>query len=74
MMKLADKFNLPIITLIDTKGAYAGLASEERHIAEAIAVNLRESFNLKVPIICVIVGEGGVEVHWESALEIAFSF
>ncbi len=59
MMKLADKFNLPIITLIDTKGAYAGLASEERHIAEAIAVNLRESFNLKVPIICVIVGEGG---------------
>ena len=74
MMKLADKFNLPIITLIDTKGAYAGLASEERHIAEAIAVNLRESFNLKVPIICVIVGEGGVEVRWESALEIAFSF
>ena len=59
MMKLADKFNLPIITLIDTKGAYAGLASEERHIAEAIAVNLRESFNLKVPIICVIIGEGG---------------
>ena len=59
MMKLADKFNLPIITLIDTKGAYAGLASEERHIAEAIAVNLRESFNLKVPIICIIVGEGG---------------
>ena len=59
MMKLADKFNLPIITLIDTKGAYAGLASEERHIAEAIAVNLRESFNLRVPIICVIVGEGG---------------
>ena len=59
IMKLADKFNLPIITLIDTKGAYAGLASEERHIAEAIAVNLRESFNLKVPIICVIVGEGG---------------
>ena len=59
MMKLSDKFNLPIITLIDTKGAYAGLASEERHIAEAIAVNLRESFNLKVPIICVIIGEGG---------------
>ena len=59
IMKLADKFDLPIITLIDTKGAYAGLASEERHIAEAIAVNLRESFNLKVPIICVIVGEGG---------------
>jgi len=59
LMKLADKFDVPIITLIDTKGAYAGLESEERHIAEAIAVNLREMFNLKVPIICVIIGEGG---------------
>ncbi|MDF7801683.1 acetyl-CoA carboxylase carboxyltransferase subunit alpha [Pontiellaceae bacterium B1224] len=59
MMKLADKFNVPIVTLIDTKGAYAGLESEERHIAEAIAVNLRECFNIKVPIICVIIGEGG---------------
>jgi acetyl-CoA carboxylase carboxyl transferase subunit alpha len=59
LMKLADKFSVPIITLIDTKGAYAGLESEERHIAEAIAVNLREMFNLKVPVICVIIGEGG---------------
>ena len=59
MMKLANKFKTPIVTLIDTKGAYAGLQSEERHIAEAIAVNLRESFTLSVPIICVIVGEGG---------------
>ncbi len=59
LMKLADKFGVPIITFIDTKGAYAGLESEERHIAEAIAVNLRESFNIKVPIICVIIGEGG---------------
>ncbi|HEY5654124.1 MAG TPA: acetyl-CoA carboxylase carboxyltransferase subunit alpha, partial [Pontiella sp.] len=59
MMKLADKFGIPIITLIDTKGAYAGLESEERHIAEAIAVNLREAFNIKVPIVCVIIGEGG---------------
>jgi acetyl-CoA carboxylase carboxyl transferase subunit alpha len=59
LMKLADKFGVPIISLIDTKGAYAGLESEERHIAEAIAVNLRESFNIKVPIICVIIGEGG---------------
>jgi acetyl-CoA carboxylase carboxyl transferase subunit alpha len=59
LMKLADKFNVPIITLIDTKGAYAGLESEERHIAEAIAVNLREMFNIKVPIVCVIIGEGG---------------
>ena len=59
LMKLADKFGVPIITLIDTKGAYAGLESEERHIAEAIAVNLREMFNLRVPVICVIIGEGG---------------
>ncbi len=59
LMKLADKFNVPIVTLIDTKGAYAGLESEERHIAEAIAVNLRECFNIKVPIVCVIIGEGG---------------
>ncbi len=59
LMKLADKFDVPIISLIDTKGAYAGLESEERHIAEAIAVNLRESFNIKVPIICIIIGEGG---------------
>ena len=59
LMRLADKFGVPIVTLIDTKGAYAGLESEERHIAEAIAVNLREMFNIKVPIICVIIGEGG---------------
>lgn len=59
LMKLADKFSVPVITLIDTKGAYAGLESEERHIAEAIAVNLREMFNLKVPVVCVIIGEGG---------------
>jgi acetyl-CoA carboxylase carboxyl transferase subunit alpha len=59
LMKLADKFRIPIITLIDTKGAYAGLESEERHIAEAIAVNLREMFMIRVPIICVIIGEGG---------------
>lgn len=59
LMKLADKFNVPIVTLIDTKGAYAGLESEERHIAEAIAVNLRESFNISVPIISIIIGEGG---------------
>lgn len=59
LMRLADKFGVPIISLIDTKGAYAGLESEERHIAEAIAVNLREAFNIKVPIICVIIGEGG---------------
>ena len=59
LMKMADKFNVPIVTLIDTPGAYPGLESEERHIAEAIAVNLREMFNIKVPIICAVIGEGG---------------
>lgn len=59
LMKLAAKFNLPIITLIDTPGAYPGIESEERHIAEAIAVNLREMFSLPVPILVTIIGEGG---------------
>ncbi len=59
LMKLADKFNVPIITLIDTPGAFPGIVSEERHIAEAIAVNLREMFNLRVPILVAIIGEGG---------------
>jgi acetyl-CoA carboxylase carboxyl transferase subunit alpha len=59
LMRLADKFGLPIISLIDTTGAYPGIASEERHIAEAIAVNLREMFTLNVPVIAVVLGEGG---------------
>ncbi len=59
LMRLADKFGLPIVTFIDTPGAYPGLASEERHIAEAIAVNLREMFGLSVPIVAVVLGEGG---------------
>lgn len=59
LMHMADRFQLPIITLIDTAGAYPGVASEERHIAEAIAVNLREMIGLQVPIIAVIIGEGG---------------
>ena len=59
LMRLADKFSLPIITLIDTAGAYPGIGAEERHIAEAIAVNLREMMLLNVPIIAVIIGEGG---------------
>jgi acetyl-CoA carboxylase carboxyl transferase subunit alpha len=59
LMRLADKFNVPIVTLIDTPGAFPGLESEERHIAEAIAVNLREMFNLRVPVIVTIIGEGG---------------
>jgi len=59
IMRLADKFNLPIITLIDTAGAYPGIGAEERHIAEAIAVNLREMMLFEVPIIAVVIGEGG---------------
>jgi acetyl-CoA carboxylase carboxyl transferase subunit alpha len=59
LMRLADKFGLPIITLIDTAGAYPGIGAEERHIAEAIAVNLREMMILRVPIIATVIGEGG---------------
>jgi acetyl-CoA carboxylase carboxyl transferase subunit alpha len=59
LMRLADKFGLPIITLIDTAGAYPGIGAEERHIAEAIAVNLCEMMLLQVPIIAAVIGEGG---------------
>ncbi|MFA6546220.1 MAG: acetyl-CoA carboxylase carboxyltransferase subunit alpha [Limisphaerales bacterium] len=59
LMRMADKFGLPIITLIDTAGAYPGVGAEERHIAEAIAVNLREMTLLEVPIIAAVIGEGG---------------
>lgn len=59
LMKMADKFRLPIITLIDTAGAYPGIGAEERHIAEAIAVNLREMMVFEVPIIASVIGEGG---------------
>ena len=59
LMRLADRFQLPIVTFIDTAGAFPGLESEQRHVAEAIAVNLREMFTFKVPIISVVIGEGG---------------
>ena len=59
LMKLAEKFNNPIICLIDTPGAYPGIGAEERGQAEAIARNLREMALLKVPMVCVITGEGG---------------
>ena len=59
LMKIAAKFGTPIVTLIDTPGAFPGIESEERHIAEAIAVNLREMFTFPVPIIVAIIGEGG---------------
>ncbi|WP_400190725.1 acetyl-CoA carboxylase carboxyltransferase subunit alpha [Hymenobacter sp. B81] len=58
LMKLAEKFGKPIVTLIDTPGAFPGLEAEERGQGEAIARNLREMFMLKVPVICVIIGEG----------------
>jgi acetyl-CoA carboxylase carboxyl transferase subunit alpha len=58
LMKLAEKFNKPVITLIDTPGAYPGLEAEERGQGEAIARNIYEMLSLKVPIICVIIGEG----------------
>jgi acetyl-CoA carboxylase carboxyl transferase subunit alpha len=58
-MKIAEKFQLPIVTLIDTPGAYPGLDSEQRGQAEAIAVNLREMSRLRTPIVCIIIGEGG---------------
>jgi acetyl-CoA carboxylase carboxyl transferase subunit alpha len=58
LMKLAEKFNIPVITLIDTPGAYPGLEAEERGQAEAIARNLMEMTQLRVPIVCYIIGEG----------------
>ncbi len=59
LAKQAEKFSRPVITFIDTQGAYPGLGSEERGIGEAIAVNLREFSRLKTPVICIIIGEGG---------------
>jgi Acetyl-CoA carboxylase alpha subunit len=58
LMKLAEKFNKPIVTIIDTPGAFPGLEAEERGQGEAIARNLKEMFMLKVPVICIIIGEG----------------
>jgi acetyl-CoA carboxylase carboxyl transferase subunit alpha len=58
-MEHADRFGLPILAFIDTPGAYAGLLAEEQGQGEAIAVNLREMFRLRVPIIATVIGEGG---------------
>jgi acetyl-CoA carboxylase carboxyl transferase subunit alpha len=57
-MRLAEKFNKPIVTIIDTPGAFPGIEAEERGQGEAIARNLFEMFRIKVPIICIIIGEG----------------
>lgn len=59
LMRLAEKFRLPIVSLIDTPGAFPGVGAEERNIAEAIAFNLREMMTLKTPIVAVVIGEGG---------------
>jgi acetyl-CoA carboxylase carboxyl transferase subunit alpha len=59
LMQLADRFDVPIVTLVDTPGAYPGLGAEERGQAEAIAVNLREMATFEVPILTVVIGEGG---------------
>jgi acetyl-CoA carboxylase carboxyl transferase subunit alpha len=59
LMKLAEKFGLPVISLVDTPGAFPGIGAEERHIGEAIAVNLREMMMLETPMIAAVIGEGG---------------
>jgi acetyl-CoA carboxylase carboxyl transferase subunit alpha len=59
VMRLAEKFVLPVVALVDTPGAFPGIGAEERHIAESIAVNLREMMLLRTPIIAVVIGEGG---------------
>ena len=58
LMKIAEKFKMPIVTLIDTPGAYPGLEAEERGQAEAIAKNIQQMATLKVPVICIVIGEG----------------
>lgn len=59
LMRLAEKFGLPVVALIDTPGAYPGVGAEERHIAEAIAVNIRDMMTLRTPVVSVVIGEGG---------------
>src|SRR3989442_2726978 len=59
LMRLGEKFGMPVISLIDTPGAFPGIGSEERHISEAIAVNLRVMMTLRVPIVAAVIGEGG---------------
>ncbi len=59
LMMMAEKFGLPVVALIDTPGAYPGVGAEERHIAEAIAVNIRDMMALRTPVVSVVIGEGG---------------
>ena len=59
LMRMAEKFGLPFVSLIDTPGAYPGIGAEERHIAESIAVNIRDMMTLRAPTVAVVIGEGG---------------
>ena len=59
LMRMAEKFSMPVICFIDTAGAYPGIGAEERHVAEAIAVNIREMSTLRTPIVAIVIGEGG---------------
>ncbi len=59
LMEMADRFNLPLLTFIDTPGAYPGVGAEERGQSEAIAHNLREMSGLRIPVVCTVIGEGG---------------
>jgi len=59
LMRMAEKFGLPVVSFIDTPGAYPGVGAEERHVSESIAVNLREMMILKTPTVAVVIGEGG---------------
>lgn len=59
LMRMAERFGIPVVCFIDTPGAYPGVGAEERHIAEAIAVNLREMMTLRTPVVAVVIGEGG---------------
>jgi len=59
LMRMGEKFGFPVVSLIDTPGAYPGVGAEERHIAEAIAVNIREMMVLRTPVVSIVIGEGG---------------
>lgn len=59
LMKMAEKFSMPVVSLIDTPGAYPGVGAEERHVAESIAVNIKEMAALNVPVVAIVIGEGG---------------
>jgi len=59
LMRMAEKFGFPFVAFIDTPGAYPGIGAEERHIAEAIAVNIRDMMTLRTPIVSIVIGEGG---------------